>query len=331
MSLNVRIPDAFSGPLDLLLHLIRRDEMDIYDIPVARLTAGYLEELSRLAMVDVDEAAEFLDLASRLAEIKSRMLLPEEDREDPEEESEDLDPRAGLVKALLEYKRFKEAAELLRGLADEQARRYPRIAPRPAADLAEEPGAELDGSDLFAAFQALLYRLAPPGGAGQVEYEAKGSIAVRVAQIEGVLAAAGKTRFSLLLSGKPTRGEMAGFFIAMLELIRQGKLVARQADPYGDIILEARSPAPEGLSRDGARGSAPRGGPAARTRRAPGASRPFPAAAAFRPPPAVVRSASISRAARPFPAGGVYGFGARTGKAPRAVAAPAFFTPRFSR
>jgi segregation and condensation protein A len=331
MSLDVQIPDTFSGPMDLLLHLIRRDEMDIYDIPIAKLTAGYLEELSRLDLVDVDEAAEFLDIASRLAEIKSRMLLPEEEREDPEEESEDLDPRAGLVKALLEYKRFKEAAELLRGLADEQARRYPRIAPPPAADLAEEPGEEMDGSDLFAAFQALLYRLAPPGGADQVSYDAGESITVRIAQIENVLAATGTTRFSLLLSGEPKRQEMAGFFIAMLELIRRGRLVARQGDPYGDIILEARTLAPEDLSRDGVRAPAPRGGAAERRYGAPGRSRPFPAAAAFRPPPAVVRDVSISRTARPFPAAGVYGFDARMGKAPPAVAAPVFFTPRFAR
>ena len=114
MSLNVTIPDTFNGPLDLLLHLIRRDEMDIYDIPIARLAASYLEEMRKLAIVDVDEAAEFLDLASRLLEIKSRMLMPPEERLDEEgEEEEDFDPRSGLVEALLEYRRFKDAARML--------------------------------------------------------------------------------------------------------------------------------------------------------------------------------------------------------------------------
>ncbi|MDR0362579.1 MAG: segregation/condensation protein A [Planctomycetota bacterium] len=321
MSLNVQIPDTFSGPLDLLLHLIRRDEMDIHDIPIAQLTSAYMEEIEKLELVDVDEASEFLDLASRLAEIKSRMLLPEEERDDAGEDIDDPDPRAGLVRALLEYRRFKEAAELLRGLAEEQARRYPRIAPPPALDIAEEPVERLDSSDLFEAFQALLFRLVPADGADAVHYQRKfPPVTVRIKQIENVLASAGKTRFSLLLSGKPTREEMVGFFIAMLELIRRGKVAARQGGPYGDIVIEARTPG-VGESVEGGRA----GGRAARRRVARGrgagkAGAAFPRAVVYRPPPSV-------QARRPppaFPSGGRYGFNATpVGTSPP----PVFFSP----
>ncbi|MCC8166157.1 MAG: segregation/condensation protein A [Planctomycetes bacterium] len=114
MSLNVTIPDTFNGPLGLLHSLILRDEIDIYDIPIARLTNSYLEEIKKLDIINVDEGAEFLDLASRLLEIKLRMLIPPEEREDEEsDEDDDFDPRGSLVEALLEYRRFKDAARLL--------------------------------------------------------------------------------------------------------------------------------------------------------------------------------------------------------------------------
>ncbi len=238
MSLTVTIPDTFNGPLDLLLHLIRRDEMDIHDIPIARLTQAYLEEIRSRDLINMDEAAEFLDLASRLIDIKSRMLLPPEEQGDAEEE-EEADPRSGLVEALLEYRRFKDASRLLNELAEEQARRYPRISPplsfRIAAEEEEPKGAE----DLFSAFQELFLRLAPNEDSNVITYT-EVPTTVRIEQIETVLRDVGKTRFSLLLSGKPNRREMVGFFIALLEMIRQGKVIARQAENFSDIILERK-------------------------------------------------------------------------------------------
>lgn len=238
MSLNVAIPDTFSGPLDLLLHLIRRDEMDIHDIPIARLTSAYLEEMGKLDMVDVDEAAEFLDLASRLLEIKGRLLLPPEETPESgdEEEGDDLDPRSGLVEALLEYRRFKEAALLLGDLATEQSRRYPRVAPRLEFAAVEAVG-DADALDLLSAFQAMLLRIVPAEESTEITYT-EVPTSVRIEQIETVLGGIGKTRFSLLLSSKPTRREMVGFFIAILEMVRQGRLVARQTGNFSDIILE---------------------------------------------------------------------------------------------
>lgn len=243
MSLNVTIPDTFNGPLDLLLHLIRRDEMDIYDIPIAKLATSYLEEMRKLEIVDVDEAAEFLDLASRLLEIKSRMLMPPEERLDEEEsEDEDFDPRSGLVEALLEYRRFKDAAKLLGEMADEQSKRIPRVAPRMEFQFVDTDLDTADSMDLFAAFQGMLVRMMPQEDSNVITYT-EVPTSVRIEQIATVLADIGSTRFSLLLSGKPNRREMVGFFIAMLEMIRQGRLVARQTDNFSDIILERKEPA----------------------------------------------------------------------------------------
>ncbi|MDR3078325.1 MAG: segregation/condensation protein A [Planctomycetota bacterium] len=251
MSLNVAIPDTFSGPMHLLLELIRREEMDIHDINVARLASAYLEELDRLDSFDMDETAEFLSLASRLLEIKSRILAPpEKAEEEGEDESEDWDPRSGLVEALLEYRRFKEAAGRLDGMAAEQARRHPRLPPPMSGPAGPAADRSIGGLELMLAFQSLLERLASRRKGRDFSLSHREvPISQRIQQITTVLAEAGRARFSLLLSSLPDRLEMVGFFIAMLEMIRQGVLVARQADDFTDIILEAREKPPEPAGR----------------------------------------------------------------------------------
>ncbi len=247
MSLYVTIPDTFNGPLGLLHSLILRDEIDIYDIPIAKLLASYLEEISRLDMVNVDEGAEFLDLASRLMEIKLRLLVPPEEGEEGEEGEEDnFDPRSGLVAALLEYRRFKDAARLLGELAEEQSRRFPRVSPRMEFRIVDPDygsNGDMDYNDLSAAFESLLAQLLSNDQfAPEVVETQEIPISTRMEQIEMVLQEKGRMRFSFLLSGIPDRFEMLGLFIAMLELMRQGKLMARQTDGFSDIILEKREP-----------------------------------------------------------------------------------------
>ncbi len=242
MSLTVAIDDTFSGPLDLLLHLIRRDEMDIHDIPIARLTGAYLDEINKLQFVDVDEGAEFLDLTSRLLEIKGKMLLPPEElAEDEDQDDLDFDPRSDLVEALLEYRRFKEAARLLGDLAEEQSRRYPRVAPRLEFSFVDDTLETADSMDLFAAFQSMLLRIVPADESTEITYT-EVPTSIRIEQIETILAEKGKARFSLLLSSQPTRREMVGFFIAILEMVRQGRVIARQHGKFSDIVLEKAEP-----------------------------------------------------------------------------------------
>lgn len=244
MSLNVTIPDTFNGPLGLLHSLIVRDEIDIYDIPIAKLTASYCEEIERMAVINIDEGAEFLDLASRLKDIKLRMLLPPEELLD-EEEDEDggFDPRSSLVEALLEYRRFKDAARLLGELAEEQSRRYPRVSPRMQFRFVlPEAEEDNDSLGLFVAMQSMLDRLSVP----EVIESHEIPISTRIEQIEEVLAKKGAARFSFLLSSTPDRREMVAFFIAILELVRRGALTARQTDNFSDIILERREREPNG-------------------------------------------------------------------------------------
>lgn len=269
MSLNVTIPDTFNGPLGLLHSLIVRDEIDIYDIPIAKLTKSYCEEIEKMEVINIDEGAEFLDLASRLKDIKLRMLLPPEERlDDDEDEDDGFDPRSSLVEALLEYRRFKDAAKLLGELADEQARRFPRVAPRMQFRIVEpETEEDRDSLGLFLAMQSMLDRLSAP----EVIESHEIPIATRIQQIQEVLVTRGTTRFSLLLSSTPDRKEMVAFFVAILELIRRGELKARQTESFSDIILERREPQPE---------------PSRATRRL--RSRPprgFPGAAPFRKKP----------------------------------------------
>lgn len=308
MSLNVTIPDTFNGPLDLLLHLIRRDEMDIYDIPIARLAASYLEEIEKLEFVNVDEGAEFLDLASRLLEIKSRMLIPPEDRlEEGEEEEDDFDPRTGLVEALLEYRRFKDAARLLGEMAEEQARRFPRNAPRMEFRFVGENGETADCMDLLSAFQSMLEQMIPEPDAPDVIASQEISISTRIEQIQTVLLDIEKTRFSLLLSSRPDRGEMVGFFIAVLELIRRGLLIARQSSDFSDIILERRQPpapvesaAASSISRRAATWCFPAAHAKASPAIVPGkpTAQPFPVAVPARRP---IGKPAGRPAPRPFP------------------------------
>ena len=293
MSLNVAIPDTYSGPLDLLLYLIRRDEMDIHDIPIARLASAYFEEMRSLALVDVDEAAEFLDLASRLLEIKARMLLPPEEATEgaSEEDEGDLDPRSGLVEALLEYRRFKEAALLLGDLAVEQSRRFPRVAPRlefPPEIFEKVENADVH--DLMEAFQAMLYRIVPAEESTEFTYS-EIPTSVRIDQIESVLLELGKTRFSMLLSSDRTRIEMISYFIAVLEMIRQGRLIARQAVDFSDIVLERAEPrrakSKAGIGAGGAYGR----GVAVAVRRSP---RVFPPAPVRKTASGVVRRKTLA-------------------------------------
>lgn len=247
MSLNVAIADVFSGPMHLLLELVRREEMDLHDINIARLATAYLGELERLNHADMDETSEFLSLASRLLEIKSRLLAPpEKPEEDDEDESEDWDPRTGLVEALLEYRRFREAADRLDDMAAEQARRRYRLPPSPPGPAEPAPSRTDGGLTLMAAFQSLMDRLASRQRGREFSLSHREiPISRRMEQIAAVLAEVGRTRFSLLLSSVPDRLEMVGFFIAMLEMIRQGVLTARQTDDFTDITLEAREKTPE--------------------------------------------------------------------------------------
>lgn len=241
MAHEITLGDTFHGPLDLLLYLVKRDEVDIHNIPISHVTREYLKEIERMRDPDIDLASEFLTMASMLMEIKSRMLLPPAEEEEGEDGEEVFDPRQGLVKALLEYKRFKEVAALLAEMAESHERRFPRQAPPPDLKVEVETQIEeLGVLDLFAAFQKMARKLLS-AEANVIEYD-EVPTEERIQTIETAIATAADKRvaFSSLLSDNPTPGEMVGYFIAIMELIRMRRVRAQQSVDFGEIYIRAR-------------------------------------------------------------------------------------------
>lgn len=253
--------EAFRGPLDLLLYLIKRAEVDIVDIPIAEITDQYIAHLSGLARIDIETASEFLVMATMLMEIKSRMLMPPEQRGAERDASADAealsgldasDPRYELVMQLLAYKRFRDAAETLDRLRNDWLNRSPlarlALGKSEAAPPAETETAATQTDledvgvwDLFEVFQRITEavdfgRL----GDHRVEYDDT-PIVLHEADLIDQLARAENGRLSLraACAGRK-RGEMIGLFLATLELVRQRKVRVVQDRVHDDILLEAR-------------------------------------------------------------------------------------------
>ncbi|NLG34723.1 MAG: segregation/condensation protein A [Lentisphaerae bacterium] len=228
--------EVFEGPLDLLLYLIRKDELEICDIEINRITSQYVEYLGLMRMLDLTLAGEFIVMAATLMMIKSRMLLPVEER--PELEDEEEDPRWDLVRQLLEYKKFKDAARHLDALAETRANRFARGGDLPKIE--PEPGVGLDEVSLFdliAALNEALKRVR------EIEFDTIVDDPFTVSdKIEEVLrrTRAGE-RFTLseLFGQAVTRNEISCAFLAVLELIRLRQIRIRQAVEFGEIEITA--------------------------------------------------------------------------------------------
>jgi segregation and condensation protein A len=227
--------DIYSGPLDLLLYLIKKDEVDIYDIPISRITEQYLEYIELLRTFDINIAGEFLVMAATLMLIKSRMLLPKEEISLEEEEE---DPRAALVRQLIQYKRFKEVAGELGERAELQALKYPRI---PETDVASEeedgpPLAEVDLWDLLSAFKKVLQAT----GADITQTIVRDDIPIEayMRNILGRLSAQEFVSFFDMFRNEKDRIAVVGSLLAILELVRRGRLVIEQNQLFGDIYLK---------------------------------------------------------------------------------------------
>jgi segregation and condensation protein A len=233
MTFQVKL-QGFEGPLDLLLHLIREHQVDILDIPIARITDEYLRTLALMQELDLDVAGEFLVMAATLIHIKSRMLLPPE--EVPEgQEAEEADPRAELVDRLLEYQRFKEAAQTLGVLEGEQLLLHPRGAPATALEV--EGPLEIPLLDLLRAFRDVLRR-APAASPVEIQPEEL-NVGQRLVLLVDRLAQESPLPFDRLFEGSARRVEIIVTFLALLEALRRGMASARQSDPHGPIMVYA--------------------------------------------------------------------------------------------
>lgn len=233
--------DDYEGPLDLLLYLVRRNELDIVDLPIARITEQFLEFLALLELIDLDVAGEFVVMASTLAEVKSRSVLPTPDEpanEDAEPPLDGDDPRSELIQRLLEYKKFKEAAAALEERAAVWQERYPRLSndrPRAGKDHAADRIREVELWDLISALGRVLRRT-------EVEDEARiryddTPIHVYVEQIGARVRAEGEVCFTSLFDAETLRSKIVGMFLAVLELIRHHGFRATQPDLYGEITI----------------------------------------------------------------------------------------------
>ncbi len=222
--------EKFEGPLDLLLYLIKKDEIDIYDIPVARITRQYLEYVEIMKMLNLDIAGEFILMAATLINIKSRMLLPRP------EEDESEDPREALIMALLEYEKFKQASEVLRE-KESAEQQFLRRQDYSFLDLAPEETFTLEATifDLMRAFKEALENLE-----NDIYHTVRiedVSIEERVEIIERMLSERGQASFQELYSDSPYRLVVIVTFLAILELIKLNRLVLRQAIPFGPIRI----------------------------------------------------------------------------------------------
>jgi len=242
--------EIYNGPLDLLLYLIKRDELDIYDIPIARITESYLQYVHMLrdmkdaGELDINVAGEFLVMAATLMEIKSAMLLPKApavERESGSATQDLTDPRAELVQQLLEYKRFKDTAHLLERQQHTHESRFPRVPASLTGSNDEPPPIDLEEVqiwDLLSAFDRLMKEVGTRKPRyHEVTYDDT-PIDLHAADIADRLKREGRLTLRQLIVGRRSRSEMIGVFLALLELIRQKRILVEQhaADDEMDIV-----------------------------------------------------------------------------------------------
>ena len=231
--------DSFAGPLDLLLYLVRKEEVDIYDIPVARVTEQYIQYVEMLKMLDIDLAGEFLVMAATLMEIKSAMLLPKPEMDD-QVDGESQDPRAELVRQLLEYKKFKDAANLLQDAAEERQQRFTRSdAILERVKPTQEPELDLDQVSIWTLLEAFDAILQATGQYQSYEHITDDT-PIDLYQIELLhrLQTEGPMTLQKVFEGRENRLAMIGLFLGMLELMRNHLVWVEQPDATGPIFLK---------------------------------------------------------------------------------------------
>lgn len=231
---------VYRGPVDLLLYLVRKHEVDVQEVAIARITEQYLASLEALQVLSVDDVGDFIEVASLLVEIKSRTILPSDGGVDDEGL---LDPREDLVQRLLMYKQFKDAAHLLddryRDWQDYFSRAGDDPSPR-KLDLAEQPIKEVELWDLVSAFGRLLRDNTPPP-AENIFYD-ETPLPVHMSRIHGLILAHGKVAFSELFEVGMHKSSMIGIFLAILEMVRHHGAVTEQEGLSGEIWIR---PGPE--------------------------------------------------------------------------------------
>jgi segregation and condensation protein A len=242
--------EVFEGPLDLLLYLIKKEEVDIYQVNLTRLATQFLEYIETMRLMDLEVAGEFLVMAATLMYIKSRELLPVDQQVQAEGEEEGEDPRWELIRQLVEYKKFKDAAARLSELEERQEMIYPRVPGR--LEFESEPAARHEASifDLLNAVSTVLQRFNRRPEQREI-FEDQWSVSEKIEHVLRSITERPRVRFSELFAGAASRMEVVATFLALLELIRLKQLTAIQPEAFGDIeICRAVPDAAEGTGAE---------------------------------------------------------------------------------
>jgi segregation and condensation protein A len=242
--------EVFEGPLDLLLYLIKKEEVDIYEVNLTKLATQFIEYIDTMRLLDLEIAGEFLVMASTLMYIKSRELLPVDQQAQVEGEEEGEDPRWELIRQLVEYKKFKDAAAQLQGLEERQEHIFPRVPGKIEFEAPATPARpEVSIFDLLNAVNTVLKRFEKREGATREIYEDKWTVSEKIEFIIKTIGERGGVKFSDLFAGAASRLEVVCTFLALLELIRLKQLVCIQPEHFDEIEINRAPlvppPAPE--------------------------------------------------------------------------------------
>ncbi len=227
--------EIFEGPLDLLLYLVKKDELDIYDISIERITKQYLDYIDTFKMLNIELASEFIVMAANLMYIKSRELLPKT-LQPPEEEGEDNDPRWDLIRQLVEYKKFKEAAQFL-GVQEVRGDAFFAANPEPP-DLDAVPAGigQVGIFDLIRAFQRMLKRFEKADDIREI-VDDRYTVSGKIDHLLEIIPIGARVRFETLFTDVSSRSEMIVTFLAMLELMKLNHLEVEQEYLLGEILV----------------------------------------------------------------------------------------------
>ena len=243
--------EVFEGPLDLLLYLIKKEEVDIYEVNLTKLATQFIEHVDLMRAFDLEVAGEFLVMASTLMFIKSRELLPVEQQVVVEGEEEGEDPRWELIRQLVKYKKFKDAAAQLQVLETLQENIYPRLPGKiefESAPVAAKPEAGI--FDLLNAVNAVLKRFQVKESGTREIFEDKWSVSEKIEFVLATISERTVVKFSELFEMAANRSEVVCTFLALLELIRLRQLMCLQSEPFDEIVIrrsvpDAETPAAE--------------------------------------------------------------------------------------
>jgi len=237
--------EVFEGPLDLLLYLVRKEEVDIYEVDLTKLATQFIEHIEVMRLLDLEIAGEFLVMAATLMYIKSRELLPKDQQVQVENDEDDAeDPRWELIRKLVEYKKFKDAAAQLQYREIEMESVYPRR-PGKLEFESDRPAPKVEASifDLLNAVNSVLKRIAQRDDPRDI-FQDKWTVSEKIEQLLKLVTEIASVKFSELFANATGKSEVICIFLALLELIRMKQLACMQSEDFGDIEIVKAPPQP---------------------------------------------------------------------------------------